>query len=100
MTDPTNRSLEAALLDQKVAGMFHGKQFAYVPIHRDEGKAWGIGIAVANERGYHAVDGGLFQYESRVEADVFCDGMNRHIGLSQQQALMIIASSMRRQVLS
>lgn len=94
--DPTNTSLEYALLDQKVAGAFNGKEYAYVSVPRTTGKAWGAGIAVENEPGYSPLDGPSLEWDKRADAVAFCQGMNGHLMLSDIRATEIIASSMRR----
>jgi hypothetical protein len=101
--DPTHGSLAAALLDQKVAGLFHDKQYAYVPVigGKGSGKAWGVGIAVEGEHGYCPIEDKtdadqLFAFASREEANDFCNGMNEHIGLSRIRAIEITVSSMRK----
>lgn len=98
--DPTNHRLEYALLDQKVAGAFHGKEYAYVAIMRAAGKPWGVGIAVEDESGFSPVNGPNLEWDNSAAADVFCVGMNRHIGLHPHRATEIIASSMKRIIAS
>ena len=95
--DPTKRSREAAILDQKVAGMMGNKAYAYIAVPK--GKGWGVGIAAEGEHGYNQIqiDGG-FHFHKRDEADYFAKGMNAHIGLTPLRAIEIIASSMRRPV--
>ena len=88
--DPTNNSLNAALLDQKVAGIFEGQDYAYVPVVNDNG--YGIGIAVANEDGYNPVGG--MSFNSYAEARLFADGMNKHIGLPMDHVTGIVCSTM------
>ena len=95
ITDPTNHSLEAAFLDQKVADLFRYQQYAYVPVMNEHGKPWAIGIAVENENGYTPLVAETFRYATRDEAAEFCDGMNHHIGLTDHRACEIICSSMR-----
>jgi hypothetical protein len=98
MQDPTHQSLEAAILDQKVAGAFHDVKYAYVPVMRATGKPWGVGIAVENQHGYTPLDGiDCVQYDKRKEAEDFCLGMNQHIGLTTLEAARIVVTSMRRQ---
>ena len=93
--DPTKRSREAAILDQKVAGVMGNEAYAYIGVPKEKG--WGVGIAVG-ERGYNEIqiDGGL-HFDKRDEADYFAKCMNvHHIGLTQLRAIEIIASSLRR----
>lgn len=90
LPDPTHNNLSAAILDQKVAGVFEGKDYAYVPVVAERG--WSIGIAVANERGYNPIDGHTFP--SHEQARTFCDGMNKHIGLPMDHASDIVVSTM------
>jgi hypothetical protein len=96
--DPTNNSLEAALLDQKVAGTYDTKEYAYVAVTRDgaKGKPFGIGIAVLDEQGYTPIEGGLFEFDSYDSASAFANGMNKHIGLNEHAAVRIVVSTMMR----
>lgn len=94
--DPTNENLAYALLDQKVAGTFHNKSYCYVSVARDTGKAWGAGIAVEWEHGYHLIDGPAVQWDRRHDAVWFCQGMNRHLGLHDQRVAEIVSSSMKK----
>ena len=90
INDPTTNDLAAALLDQKVAGEFTGKDYAFVPVVSDNG--FGIGVAVANEAGYCPVTG--FSFPDYKAAGTFCDGMNKHIGLPDDHAMQIVCSTM------
>lgn len=89
MTDITNHDLGLAILDQNVAGMFGKKPYAYVAVCVDDG--WQLGVAVANERGYHPVP---LTYATQEEAHKIADGMNRHIGVSDCDATAIQISTM------
>ena len=91
MTDITSTHLEAALIDQSVAGSFHDKPYAFVAVIN--GNAWQLGVAVANESGYNPIAGKTFAH--RAEAKNWADGLNKHIGLSDIEALDIISSTMR-----
>lgn len=91
IADPTQNDLGAALLDQNVAGQFQGKDYAFVPITADKA-GFGVGVAIANEPGYHPVVG--FNFDSYREAADFADGMNKHIGLPQDHAVQIVCSTM------
>jgi hypothetical protein len=95
--DPTSKSLEAALLDQKVAGAMGDLSYAYVAVVGGS-KQFTIGIAVEGQDGYNPIDGGLFEFDSYDEANVFCDGMNKHIGLDKRRAIEIICTTMRGSV--
>jgi hypothetical protein len=90
MTDITSLNLNAAILDQKVAGAFAGKTYAFVPVVEKNG--WALGVAVLNEPGYSPI-GGL-SWARREDAKHWADGMNEHIGLSPDQALDIVCSTM------
>jgi len=91
LPDPTHNNLDAALLDQKVAGVFQGKDYAYVPVVTERG--WEAGIAVANEDGYNPIDG-FRSFPDQDTARAFCNGMNKHIGLPMDHATGIIVSTM------
>lgn len=89
--DITATNLRLALLDQKVAGAFTGKAYAYVSVYGDEG--WTLGIAVANEEGYSPIKG--FPLKDHQEAKTTAQGMNDHLGLVSHRIADIIASTMR-----
>ncbi|HVG51620.1 MAG TPA: hypothetical protein VM867_08310 [Xanthobacteraceae bacterium] len=89
MTDITNTNLEAALLDQKVAGAFE-MPYAFVAVINKDG--WQLGVAVANECGYHPIDGKTFADE--LAAREWADGLNRHIGLTADDAMCVVISTM------
>lgn len=95
--DPTNKSLAAALLDQKVAGMMGDQSYAYVAVVGGS-KQFTIGIAVEGQDGYNPIEGGLFEFDYYDEASTFCDGMNKHIGLDPRRSMEIITSTMRGSV--
>ena len=94
--DITNQNLEAAMLDQKVAGLFSGKRYAFVAVAvgRGSGKGYQLGVAVANEHGFSPIGGKSFSRYS--EAKEWAEGLNRHIGLSKDDEFDIVISSMRR----
>ena len=89
--DITNTHLEAAIIDQKVAGEFAGKTYAFVAI---ASKGYKLGVAVKGERGYSPIEGKTFASYS--EAKDWADGLNEHIGLSKDAALDIVSSTMWR----
>jgi hypothetical protein len=91
MTDITNTNLEAAIIDQKVAGTFWEKLYAYVAVI-DEKEGWALGVAVANEKGYSPIGGKTFKW--KVEAQELADGLNQHIGLTRDQVAQIVISTM------
>ena len=95
--DITGQSFEAAILDQIVAGAFHDKRYAYVAVlnHNavDDDSIWMLGIAIENERGYSPIKGKTFA--TKDEADAWADGLNKHIGHTDDDALHIVVSSMR-----
>lgn len=93
MTDITDTHLEAALLDQMVAGAFNDKAYAYVVVTAKGESGFSLGIAVANENGYNPIDGRTFKSED--EARHWADSLNGHIGLDQDTAWRIICSTMR-----
>lgn len=92
MPDITNGNLPLAFLDQKVAGMFAGKRYAYIAVAA--GNGWQLGIAVSQEQGYSPISG--VEFDSWDEATKTADGMNDHIGISEAEATLIQVSTMRR----
>lgn len=92
MTDITTLYLEAAILDQKVAGQFRDKRYAFVPVVAKGG--WELGVAVYDERGYSPIKGKTFKEHD--EASEWADGLNAHIGLTDDEAIRIICSSMNK----
>jgi hypothetical protein len=93
VTDITNQHLEAALIDQSVAGAFNGKLYAFVAVSSN---GYGLGVAVFEEQGYNPVGGKSFTTYG--EAKEWADGLNAHMGLSKKAALDIVSSTMRRGV--
>jgi hypothetical protein len=89
MTGITTRYLEAAIIDQKVAGEFAGKAYAFVAVVN---KGYKLGVAVANESGYSPIEGKTF--DNYGEAKQWASELNDHIGLSRDAALDIIGSTM------
>lgn len=97
MTDITSRNMEAAIIDQKVAGEFRGKRYAFAPVlakGKKIGEFWMLGVAVENEAGYSPVEGRYFA--EREEAREWADGLNQHIGHTPSSAFAIICSSVRK----
>jgi hypothetical protein len=88
--DITHTHLEAAILDQVVAGAFAGQAYAFVSVYHEG--AWRLGVAVANEPGYCPITGKVFS--GSAESERWADGLNVHIGLSKHQAVEIIGSTM------
>lgn len=88
--DITNTHLEAALLDQKVASLFAGQLYCFVAVVGVDG--WQLGVAVANERGYAPIDG--LTFVDRDEASTWSEGLNTHIGRTDDDVCAIICSTM------
>lgn len=93
--DITTNNLEAAILDQKVAGALQGKRYAFIAVLNGDG-AWSLGVAVQNEGGYHPIDGKTFA--DMAQAREWANGLNEHIGHDHRSAAEIVASSMRRPI--
>lgn len=87
--DITDTDLRAALIDQKVAGAFPNKRYAFVATVEN-----GLGVAVENEPGYNALTG--FAFDSYDEANDYADRLNEHIGLNARSAMNIVVSTMRK----
>lgn len=92
MEDITTTHLEAAIIDQKAAGAFAGKRYAFCSVVGEDG--WQLGIAVANEDGYTPVLGKTFPWDQEDECRRWALSLNRHIGLSLSAEAAIIASTM------
>jgi hypothetical protein len=90
MTDITDTHLEAAIIDQCVAGAFHDRPYAFVAVIDESG--WQLGVAVANERGYNPIAGKTFA--AQAEAKQWADGLNAHIGRDEDSVIAIICSTM------
>lgn len=90
MTSITTRHLEAALIDQSVAGAYPDRPYAFTAVIGDGG--WQLGVAVANERGYNPLPGKTFK--DQAEAKEWADGLNEHIGISDETAAHIVISTM------
>lgn len=61
---------------------------------RVENLTWGIGIAVANERGYHPIPVGWAAFSSKEAADTSADTANFWLGLDDEEATRIVISTM------
>jgi hypothetical protein len=90
MPDITSRNLEAALINQKAAGFFRGKAYVFVATFH-EGECI-LGVAVANEQGFHPIVGKVF--ESYDTAKQWAHELNEHIGRSNDEVLDIVTSTM------
>jgi hypothetical protein len=90
LTNITQTHLEAALIDQSAAGAFHDKTYCFVSVGA-EGGGWQLGVAVANEPGYHPI---AKFFRTHDEAEEWATGLNRHIGRSVGEAFEIIGSTM------
>ena len=55
---------------------------------------FGLGIAVANERGYHPIPAGWAIFETMELAEAESDRANAALGLDERQAFGIVASTM------
>lgn len=95
MPDITNTHLEAAFIDQNVAGWFPNQRYAFIAVHK-EGGGWQLGVAVEDEPGYNPIAGKTFT--THREADEWATALNEHIGLSADEALLIIVTTMRERV--
>jgi hypothetical protein len=93
MSDITSTHLEAAIIDQTVAGEFAGKTYAFVAVALGrKGGGYQLGVAVANEAGFNPINGKTFdRYD---EAKRWASELNKHIGLSEDAGLDIISSTM------
>lgn len=65
--------------------------FAYTAVMR--GDKWGLGVAVRDESGYYQTD--LPTYDTVEAAEAHADILNERMGLSEKEAIRIVASSMR-----
>lgn len=91
MASITSQHLEAAIIDQMVAGQFQDKVYAFTATLNDKDN-FILGVVVANEHGYSPVVGKTFKtYE---EAKRWANELNAHIGRSQDEVLEIVTSSM------
>lgn len=84
----TSKYLEAAIIDQVAAGAFPGKAYAFTAVHEN---GWKLGVAVANEQGYHPFK---HPFKSQEEAQEWAKGLNEHIGLDERRATRIVCSTM------
>ena len=92
MTDITTTNLEAAILDQKVAGEFRGKRYCFIATRH--GDQYILGVAVQGERGYNPIRGKAFI--TQAQATEWANGLNEHLGLTVEQATSIVISTMHR----
>ena len=87
--DFTSTHLEAAILDQVVAGTFT-KPYAFVAVAAAP-RGWALGVAVANERGYSPT---AKTFDNELEAREWAQGLNEHIGWSDDEVMRIVISTM------
>ena len=71
---------------------FRGKLWAYTPTVGEYG--CGLGIAVSNEAGYNPVSATLYLVVYYEEASAEADRLNGLMGLGEDCAMRIVASSM------
>lgn len=95
MTDITTLNLDAAILDQKVAGEFQGKRYCFIATQH--GDQYILGVAVQGERGYNPIRGKAFGTQAK--AAEWANGLNEHLGLTAEQATDIVISTMHRRAL-
>lgn len=91
-TEPARQLSIQMQLD--VPEAFAGKLFAYVAVDKPEG--FGLGVAVANERGYSPIN--MFHYQANTceEAEAEALRLNEARGITEDAALDIVLSSMRK----
>jgi hypothetical protein len=94
MASITSKYLEAALIDQIVAGQFSGLVYAFASVPEPGG--WVLGVVVANEKGYSPVRGKVFT--TSTECEYWVEGLNAHIGRSPESVMSIVGSSMGMRV--
>lgn len=92
--DPTALNLGLALLDQNVAGQFAGKEIAYTVVSNHDGPGYCLAIAERNTAGYWPVPASIYATMSDKDAWTTANGMNQHIGLGEEEAILIVVSSM------
>lgn len=78
-----------------IAELFAGKCYAYVPVIA--GSCIGLGIAVANEPGYSPIPTFWAWASTWAEMDAHADELNCELGLNDEAAMRIVASSMAAQ---
>ena len=69
-----------------------GKLYAYAAVMGRHG--FGLGIAVANEDGYNEISATLYIADNYDDAADEADRLNTSLGLSETEAVRIVASSM------
>lgn len=68
---------------------------AFTPVQSNDVEGhFGLGVAVANERGYHPVTGRWAIYETYDEATDDADRANKLLGLSDDEVIGITVSTM------
>jgi hypothetical protein len=90
MQNITSKYLEAAIIDQVVAGHYSGRAYAFVAVIHEE--KYALGVAVANEPGYAPVFGKVFDTDA--EAKEWATGLNEHIGRDLRDVASVVASTM------
>lgn len=85
---------ELAIAELGITEMMAGKAYAYVAVM--SGDTYGLGLAVANERGYHPIPLHWAQADTFNSAHDLADEMNEKIGLNLEAAARIVCSTMRK----
>ncbi len=82
-----------AIAELGIGEMMAGKAYAYTPVM--SGNTYGLGLAVANEPGYHPIPLYWAQADSFNEAADMADELNTNVlGLNDAAATRIVCSSM------
>jgi hypothetical protein len=86
---------QLAIAELEIEQLFAGKLWAYVPVSDGTYAQWGLGIAVANERGYNPIPPYWCHGDNYNQLGDHADLLNERRGMSRDEVARIIASTMR-----
>lgn len=84
------------IAELELEALFAGKLWAYVAVIPPKGPGAALGIAVANEAGYHPIPLNWCWGDNYLDMEKHADELNNERGMSVHEAASIIASSMSK----
>lgn len=82
------------IAELEIEKIYEGLEYAYVPLVVADSDQYAIGIAVKGWRGYNPVPMQFANADSWHEVNEMCKELNADLGLSEYEAMDIIATSL------